>query len=58
MLFTGCGALYFKLLAVNPKNKINSKNPVATDFVKKLKHYLYPEEAEDWWLKVSVSRII
>ena len=54
MLFTGCGVLYLQLLAVKPKNK-NSKHPVATDFVKKFKHYSYPEEAEGWWLKVSLS---
>ena len=40
MLFTGCGALYLQLLAVKPKNKINSKNPIVTDFVKKFKHYI------------------
>ena len=45
ILFTGCGALYLQLLAVKPKNK-NSKNPVATNFVKKFKHYSYSEEAE------------
>ena len=56
MFFTGCGTLYLQLLAVKPKNK-NSKNPVATDFIKKFKHYSYPEEAEGWWLKVSLSQI-
>jgi len=48
ILFTGCGALYLQLLAVKPKNK-NSKNPVATNFVKKFKHY---------YSEVSLSQII
>ena len=39
--------LYLQLLAVKPKNKINSKNITATEKAQAS----HPEEAEGWWLK-------